>query len=259
MQTFALHILIAFSLMLTACGAKHPPGATNYKIIRTLPHDPDAFTQGLLLHDGKLFESTGLYGQSTLREVNLETGEILRQHKLPRDLFGEGLALHSNRLYQLTWREEIVMMYDLDTLQVLGNFPIRGEGWGLTTYNDQLIATDGSATLTYYDPATRRATRQLTVRDGERPITQLNELEMIDGELWANIWHDDRIVRIDPDTGLVLGWLDFSQLVPAGLRESTEAVLNGIAYNPETKRLYITGKNWPVLYEIELTPAPPHP
>ncbi len=258
MQKLALHLLIALPLLLAACGARHPSGATNYRVVRTLPHDPDAFTQGLLFHDGKLYESTGLYGQSTLREVNLETGEILRQHKLPRDLFGEGLAIYSNRLYQLTWREEIVMVYDLETFRPLGNFPIEGEGWGLAIWSNQFVASDGTATLRFYDPATKQSVRSIAVRDGDKPIVELNELEVIEGELWANVWHDDRVVRIDPLTGKALGWLDFSDLVPDSLRDSTEAVLNGIAYNPETRRIYITGKNWPVLYEIEMT-TPPAP
>jgi glutamine cyclotransferase len=238
-------------LLLTACGAGRPGADAPYTVVRTLPHDASAFTQGLIFHRGLLFESTGLYGQSTLREVDPETGAVLRKRALPRDVFGEGLALHSNRLYQLTWREGLVFVYDADTLETVGSFPLAGEGWGLAAWDGKLIVSDGTARLRFYEPASFTLIAERTVRDGDRPVPRLNELEIVDGELLANIWGEDRVARIDPVTGAVRGWLDFSALVPKDLRRSTEAVLNGIAYDPATRRLFITGKNWPVLYEVK--------
>ncbi|MCZ7592971.1 MAG: glutaminyl-peptide cyclotransferase [Kiritimatiellae bacterium] len=254
MRSVALLALLIPLLALTGCSATQKPAASaDYEILRILPHDASAFTQGLLFHDGKLFESTGLYGQSTLREVDLQTGEIARKRALPHNLFGEGLALYSNRLYQLTWRENIILLYDATTFETTGSLPWKGQGWGLTAWSNQLIASDGSAQLRFYDPQTMKLLGEVTVRDQGQPIAQLNELEMVEGELLANIWREDRVARIDPSTGNVLGWLDFSPLVPEGLRASREAVLNGLAYDPATKRLFVTGKNWPVLYEIRLS------
>lgn len=250
----ALHLAaLLTTCALAGCGAKttSPPNL-EYNILRTLPHDETAFTQGLLFHNGNLLESTGLYGQSTLREVELNTGAVLRKRALPHDLFGEGLALHSNRLYQLTWRENTVLLYDVNSFETLGSFPLPTQGWGLTVWSNQLIATDGSAQLRFYDPATMRLLDEKTVRDGARAIAHLNELEVVEGELFANIWGETRVARIDPATGSVRGWLDFSALVPNDLRNSTEAVLNGLAYDPETKHLYVTGKKWPLLYELRL-------
>lgn len=252
----SLHLLrlwiFPLLLALTACGAGRPAADAPYRILRTLPHDERAFTQGLLFRNSVLLESTGLYGHSSLREVDPESGTALRKRALPRDLFGEGLALWSNRLYQLTWREGVVLVYDADTLETLGSFPLAGEGWGLTTWSNQLIASDGTARLRFLDPTTLQERGEVFVLENGSPVRNLNELEIVDGELLANLWGEDRIARINPATGRVLGWLDFSALVPAGLRGSREAVLNGIAYDPETKRLFITGKNWPVLYELRL-------
>lgn len=253
MRLFRLNAFVSLLLLLSACGANRQPAASaDYEILRTLPHDPAAFTQGLLFHNGILLESTGLYGKSSLREVEVDTGAVLRKRALPHDLFGEGLALYSNRLYQLTWRENVVLLYDADTLETLGSFPLTGEGWGLAVWSNQLVASDGSAHLRFYDPATMHLLNDITVRDGDRAVRMLNELEIVGGELLANLWGEDRVARIDPTTGRVLGWLDFSALVPDGLRSSQEAVLNGIAYDPATKRLFVTGKNWPVLYELRL-------
>lgn len=239
-------------LALTSCRAGPATEALPYEVVRTLPHDTAAFTQGLLFHRGLFYESTGIYGQSTLREVDPDSGRVLRKRALPRDHFGEGLALHANRLYQLTWREGVVWVYDADTLETVGSLPLQGQGWGLAAWNDHLILSDGSDTLRVYDPATWQVVRTVAVRDAGRPVDRLNELEMIDSELWANIWGETRIARIDPESGVVRGWLDLSALVPAALRGSREAVLNGIAYDPETRRIFITGKYWPVIHELKL-------
>ncbi len=239
-------------LGLAACRAGSPDAATPYEIVRTLPHDDTAFTQGLLFHRGRLYESTGLYGRSTLREVDPASGRVLRKRALPRDQFGEGLALHANRLHQLTWREGIVWVYDADTLETIGSFPLQGQGWGLAAWNDLLILSDGTDTLRVYDPATWRIVRTVAVRDGDRPVDRLNELERVGDELWANIWGDTRVARINPESGSVRAWLDLAPLVPAALRGSREAVLNGIAFDPETQRIFVTGKYWPVLHELRL-------
>lgn len=248
-----------FSLLLVAalaaCRAGPAVDAPPYTLLRTLPHDPEAFTQGLLYHRGLFYESTGLYGHSTLREVDPDSGRVLRQRALPRDQFGEGLALLSNRLFQLTWREGTAWVYDADTLETIGSLPLQHQGWGLAVWNNRLIASDGTDTLSVYDPAAWQIVQKIAVRDGARPVDRLNELELVEGELWANIWGETRIARIDPQTGAVRGWLDLSALVPEPLRGSREAVLNGIAYDPATRRLFITGKKWPVLYELRLAPG----
>jgi glutamine cyclotransferase len=246
-------LLVFVVLSFAACAADPraipQPG---YEILRTLPHDPSAFTQGLLYRNGSLFESTGLYGQSSLREVEINTGKVLRRRALPRHFFGEGLAEWSNRLFQLTWREGRVLVYDAETLETLGSYPWFGEGWGLTVWSNRLVASDGTARLRFIDPVTFEPTGDVVVRANGAPVEFLNELETVGDEIFANIWREYRVARIDPSTGEVRGWLDFSALAPDHLRRSQDAVLNGIAYDPETDRLFITGKNWPVLYEIRL-------
>lgn len=250
-----VRLFLVVLLALSACAADRRAGAEPaYEVLRVLPHDPVAFTQGLLFRNGNLLESTGLYGQSSLREVDIETGAVLRRRALPRQLFGEGLAEWSNRLFQLTWREGLMLIYDADTLETIGSYPWEGEGWGLAVWSNRLVASDGTARLRFHDPETMAYLGEVWVTENGRPIRFLNELETVGGELWANIWREDRVARIDPATGEVRGWLDFSALIPANLRRSQEAVLNGIAFDAETGRLYITGKNWPVLYEIRLAP-----
>ena len=249
-------LLVALLLLCGCAGGQAPaPAPAGYAIVRTLPHDTAAFTQGLLFRNGMLLESTGLYGKSSLREVDPETGAVLRKRNLPRDLFGEGLALWSNRLHQLTWREGVLLVYDGDTLETLGSLAYEGEGWGLVAWSNRLLRTDGSARLYEHDPATFRLLDIRTVTDGGHPVDRLNELEIVEGELLANRLGDTRIARINPSTGAVHGWLDLTALVPEALRGSREYVLNGIAYDPETKHLFVTGKNWPVLYMLTLENA----
>lgn len=223
-----------------------------YRVLRTLPHDPAAFTQGLIFHNGRFLESTGLYGESTLREVDVDTGEVLRRRSLPSRYFGEGIALWSNRIFQLTWRENVLFLYDAATFETIGSYPWRGEGWGLTLWSNRLVASDGTDRLRFYDPQTLQPLGEIFVREKNQTIRFLNELETVGDEIFANVWRSDRIARINPTTGKVLGWLDMSDLVPPSLRGSLEAVLNGIAYDPDTGRLYITGKRWPVVYEVIL-------
>jgi len=223
-----------------------------YRVVREYPHDPAAFTQGLLYHDGFLYESTGLQGQSSLRKVELETGRVLQRFDVSGQYFAEGLALFGERLYQLTWQSRLGFVYDLRTFQVQRLFNYRGEGWGLTHNGTSLILSDGSNRLRYFHPETFDPQQEVEVFDGQRPLTLLNELEYIDGEVWANIWQSERVARINPTTGQVLGWIDLSGLLSAEDRRRPVDVLNGIAYDPQGKRLFVTGKLWPKLFEIEL-------
>ena len=214
----------------------------SYTATRTYPHDADAYTQGLIFYEGALFEGTGNYGQSALRRVELETGKVLQEHKLDRRYFGEGITIWKDQILQLTWRNRLGLVYDLHTFELKKTFSYRGEGWGLTHDGQQLIMSDGTATLRFIDPSTFRVTRQITVRDGRTRIVNLNELEYVEGEIYANVWYQDRIARIHPADGRVISWLDLSQLFPKRKRPHRDAVLNGIAYDPQQRRLLVTGK-----------------
>jgi glutamine cyclotransferase len=225
-----------------------------YEVVNAFPHDPDSFTQGLIFLDGVLYESTGLYGESSLRRVALETGEVQRLVFLPDEVFGEGLTDWEETLVQLTWREGIGYVYNRDDFSHLTQFNYETEGWGLTQDGENLIMSDGSATLFFLDPETYAILSTVDVLDEDAPVTMLNELEYIQGEIFANIWQTDTIVRIDPETGAVKGWIDLGGLLPEEERTYTTNVLNGIAYDPETDRLFVTGKRWPKLYEIRLVP-----
>jgi glutaminyl-peptide cyclotransferase len=226
-----------------------------YRVVRSYPHDPQAFTQGLTYHEGFLYEGTGLVGRSSIRKVRLETGEVLQIRHLAEPYFGEGIAIWQDSLIQLTWRSEIGFVHDLATFEPRRTFRYTGEGWGLTHDGTRLIMSDGSATgtLRLLDPATFRESGRLTVRDGGIPVKGLNELEFVKGEIYANVWNTDRIARISPKTGQVTGWIDLR-----GLLDPREAagvdVLNGIAYDAAADRLFVTGKLWPRLFEIQLVP-----
>ena len=230
----------------------------SYRVVHSFPHDPDAYTQGLLYDNGFLYESTGQYGQSSLRKVELETGTVVQLHQLDDRFFAEGLALFGNRLLQLTWRANKGFAYRLDSFEQLAEFAYPTEGWGLTYDGELLIMSDGSATLYFRDPFTFAEVSRIAVVAQGRPVSQLNELEWIAGEIFANIWQTDTIARIDPATGQVAGWIDLTGLLSnADRRGSNAEVLNGIAYDPESERLFVTGKRWPKLYQIELiSPSP---
>jgi glutaminyl-peptide cyclotransferase len=228
--------------------------ADTYRIVHTFPHDQQAFTQGLIFLDGHLYESTGIEGKSSLREEELETGRILKFLEVPDSYFAEGLTSWGPMLVQLTWQSHVALIYDRATFHFLRSFHFDGEGWGLTQDGKHLILSDGTATLRFFDPATFAETGRITVKDHGKPVTQLNELEFIRGEIYANIWHSDRIARIAPTTGAVVGWIDLSGLLPASQRSGNEAVLNGIAYDAAHDRLFVTGKLWPKLFEIEVIP-----
>ncbi len=227
------------------------PQVFGYRVVNTFPHDPRAFTQGLIYYDGFLLESTGKYGESTLRRVELESGRVVQKHSLSEDLFGEGITVFGDRIYQLTWQNQVAIVYDKQTFEELGRFRYEGEGWGLTNDGTHLIMSDGSATLRFIDPQDFSVVRRLLVRSLGRRVDRLNELQHIHGQVFANILYQDRIARISLDTGEVTGWIDLRTLWPA--RRDRESVLNGIAYDEQNDRLFVTGKNWPRLYEIRLT------
>ncbi len=223
-----------------------------YRVVNTYPHDPGAFTQGLIFSGGALFESTGHYGESSLRRVELETGKFLGIRKLSGDHFAEGLALMDGHLFQLTWQEGLAFRCDPNTLAEEQRFRVTTEGWGLTHDGTHLILSDGSSTLFRLDSATFRVVSTLQVRDGDQPVNRLNELEWVDGRIYANVWMTDRIAIIDPATGQVTGWIHLEGLLSHPNAEAD--VLNGIAYDPAKKRLFVTGKCWDRLFEIELVP-----
>jgi glutamine cyclotransferase len=256
---YAIFVFCVF--WLTACTTAPPTlaPAYTYRLVNTYPHDPEAFTQGLIWHNGTLYEGTGLYGASSLRQVALENGEVQMITPLPDDLFGEGITILDDQLFQLTWRGQVARVYDPNTFEQIATIPYPTEGWGLTHNGEHLIMSDGTSQLYFRDPATFAEVRRIEVLEGETPVTRLNELEFIDGYIYANVWKTDQIAIIDPEDGAVKSWIDLSGLLPSSQRRSSEAVLNGIAYDSETDRLFVTGKLWPNLFEIELVPSSPTP
>ncbi len=238
------------SPLATATAAPLP--VYTYEIVAAHPHDPEAFTQGLIYVDGVLYEGTGLYGRSSLRRVDLESGETLQQVDLPAQYFGEGITLFDGKIYQLTWQSRTGFIYDAESFERLGSFQYPTQGWGLTHDGQELIMSDGSPTLYWRDAETLAEARRVEVRDARGPVAALNELEYVDGEVWANVWHTDRIARIDAETGAVTGWIDLTGLIAREERSGPDSVLNGIAYDAESDRLFVTGKLWPKLFEIRL-------
>ena len=225
----------------------------SYDVVHAYPHDPRAFTEGLFYKDGFLYESTGLEGHSSLRKVKLETGEVVRISYLATSLFGEGIIDWGPDLIGLTWRNHVGIVADLNTFSLLRQFPIEGEGWALTKNDKEIFMSDGTAELRVLEPKTLKEKRRIKVTAEGKPITQLNELEWVEGQIYANIWQTDRIARIDPATGHVLGWIDLTGLLETqGPVNRRVDVLNGIAYDAATKRLFVTGKMWPWLFEIKL-------
>lgn len=238
---------------LPAVGGKTAPPVFGYQVVRAYPHDPEAFTQGLVFHEGYLYESTGLYGRSSLRRVDLETGRVLQITALEPRYFGEGLALWEDRWIQLTWQSRTALVHDFRTFRLTEKIPYPREGWGLTQDGRSLIASDGSPQLYFLDPRRLNETRRVTVTDQGRPVAGLNELEYVQGRVLANVYLSERIAVVSPLTGEVVGWIDLTGLLPAALRTPRTDVLNGIAYDPSGDRLFVTGKHWPQLYEIRLT------
>jgi glutamine cyclotransferase len=260
-RRFAAALLFAFlGQLLSAQAVSQAPAArapeSTYKIVKSFPHDPNAFTQGLVYRDGFLYEGTGLKGHSSLRKVRLETGEVLQQIDLAPEFFGEGIALVKNEVVQLTWQSQTGFVYNLSDFHLLRRFSYPGEGWGLTTSskNNELFMSDGTSEIRVLDSDTLAEKRRFTVRDGNTPVDQLNELEFVDGEIFANVWQTNRIARISPRNGAVVGWIDLAGLLSPVYRLQPGAVLNGIAYDFDRKRLFVTGKLWPNVFEIRLVP-----
>ena len=246
-----LGILAALSCGLLSAQAVPEYG---YRVVHVYPHDPSAFTQGLEYHDGVLYEGTGLQGRSTLRKVDLRSGKVLREIHLDGQYFGEGITVLNRRVVQLTWQAHRGFLYELGTFKMLRSFEYPGEGWGLTNDGKQIYMSDGSAEIRCWDPATLAEKRRITVKDGWRAVRDLNELEMVRGEIYANVWQTDRIARIAPADGKVVGWIDLRGLLPEAERGPGVDVLNGIAYDAAGNRLFVTGKLWPKLFEIQLVP-----
>ncbi len=231
-----------------------PTPVYTYHVINTYLHDPTAFTQGLVYADSILYEGTGLNGASTVRKVDLNTGQVIAKRSIPSNYFGEGIAIFNNKIYQLTWQSGTCFVYDKNTLDPIKQFSYSTEGWGLTHDGKQLIMSDGTSTLYFRDPDTFAETGRIEVTGDAGPVRNLNELEYIDGEIYANIWQTDRIARINPKTGKVTAWIDLSGILLPEDRLNRVDVLNGIAYDASTKRLFVTGKWWPKVFEIKLIP-----
>jgi glutamine cyclotransferase len=255
MARIARYTLTAAILFTIASGATISGRPCTYQIVHTYPHDPKAFTQGLIYVDGHLYESTGLNGDSSLRMVDLTTGRILQKYDLPQDYFGEGLTDWGSTLIQLTWKAHTAFVYDRFSFRLLKTFHYSGEGWGLTHDFKQLIMSDGTSYLRFLDPSNFKVMRRLQVIDDSgHPIDNLNELEFIRGEIYANVWHSDDVLRISPETGEVLGVIDLRGIIDKRELQGGDAVLNGIAYDAPNNRLFVTGKLWPSLFEIRTLP-----
>ncbi len=252
-------LVVAATLACAAASSPPPvqlggPALFTYRVVNRYPHDPRAYTQGLIYRNGFLYESTGRNGESSIRKVRLETGEVLQRRDVDAEYFAEGMTEWRGRLLQLTWKSGLGFVYDMATLARQRTFTYAGEGWGLTHDGTRLILSDGSATLRFLNPETFRGIGRLDVRDRGQPVRQLNELEFVKGEVYANVWQTERIARISPKTGAVLGWIDLRGIWPVRPAADQDAVLNGIAYDTVGDRLFVTGKWWPHLYEIRLEP-----
>jgi len=248
---YLIFVIFLHAVILYSCSAVN----FTYKVINSYPHDTTAFTQGLAFADGALYEGTGLRGLSTLRKVELETGDILQIRKLPNEEFGEGITIYEDRIIQLTWQSKVGYVYDRKSFELIEEFNYPTEGWGITHDGNRLIMSDGSSKLYFLDPETYEEVGQVEVLDNDIPVTMLNELEYIHGEIYANVWLTDRIVRIIPETGQVKGWIDLKGILSNEGRTEQEGELNGIAHDAENERLFVTGKLWPKLFEIELIPV----
>jgi glutamine cyclotransferase len=247
-------LIVAAAFLTAACNSATQARSVpeyGYEVVHAYHHDPLAFTQGLLYSNGVLYEGTGLEEESSIRKVKLETGEVLQKRAVPA-VFGEGIVLWKDKLLELTWKHQLGFIYDLATFEPKGRFDYPGEGWGLTTDGKRIIMSDGSAQLRFWEPDTLKETGRITVTDDGRPINELNELEYIKGEIWANVWQTDRIARIDPASGKVTGWIDLTGILPRQERTDLTDVLNGIAYDAAGDRIFVTGKRWPKLFEIRL-------
>lgn len=248
----ALSLLSLLVLPFHALKAATP--VAGYKVVATYPHSTDSYTEGFLYLDGLFYEGTGLEGHSALLAVSPSTGKPVQRRDLPAQYFGEGVVDWGPNIYEWTWQSHVCFVFDRFTMRPLKQFSYTGEGWGMTHDARQIITSDGTSTLRFRDPLTFKEVRHVVVRDGGKPVEQLNELEYVKGEIYANIWHDDRIARISPRDGRVLGYIDLRGILPDNQRVNAESVLNGIAYDAKGDRLFVTGKQWPKIFEIKVVP-----
>jgi glutamine cyclotransferase len=250
---FLLAALLLFGRSSYPVQAKRTPEYT-FEVVRVFPHDRNAYTQGLAYRDGFLYEGTGRNGHSSLRKVRLETGEVVQRVDLAPEFFGEGITLFKNQVVQLTWKSQTGFVYTVSDFHLERRFSYTGEGWGLATNGRELFMSDGTPEIRILDSGTFAEKRRIQVHDGNTPVDQLNELEFVEGEIYANVWQTNRIARISPQNGKVLGWIDLTGLLSPVYKVESDAVLNGIAYDPDRKRLFVTGKLWPSIFEIRLVP-----
>ena len=249
----SLACLAALSgILLSGCYAEAP--VYGYQVVAKYPHSTSSYTEGFFYLDGMFYEGTGINGHSAVLAIDPGTGKVSQRRDLPPQYFGEGIVNWDSEIYEWTWKSHICFVYDRFTLRPLKQFTFTGEGWGMTRNSKEIITSDGTATLRFRDPNTFRETRHILVKDGSQPIEQLNELEFIKGEIFANVWHSDRIARISPKDGHVIAWIDLTGLLPANEKIDAESVLNGIAYDPQHDRIFVTGKQWPAVFQIKLIP-----
>lgn len=245
-----------FFLLFLSSGCSAAP-IESYKVVAKYPHATESYTEGFFYLDGMFYEGTGMNGRSALMAIEPKTGRVLQHVNLPPQYFGEGIVDWGSAIYQWTWTSHICFVYDRMTLRPIKQFSYTGEGWGMAHTAKELITSDGTEVLRFRDPNTFKETHHITVKDGAQRITQLNELEFIKGEIYANVWHSDRIARISPKDGHVIAWIDLAGLLPESQRVNEESVLNGIAYDPKQDRLFVTGKQWPAIFEIKIVPLAP--
>jgi glutamine cyclotransferase len=244
-----IHTLL-ISLLCVATGCAQQPKQYTYKVVKSYPHDINAYTQGLFFYKGFLYESSGQYGYSNLRKTDLATGRVIQISNIDRKYFAEGACILNNKIYVLTWQENTCFVYDSKTFKQIGIFRYATEGWGITTDSKYLIMSDGSSTIYFRDPDSFVERRRIDVKSNGRSVSYLNELEYINGEIWANVYTTNQIVRINPNNGNVTGIIDLTNILPLSMRTPNTDVLNGIAYDADNKRIIVTGKNWPKLFEI---------
>jgi glutaminyl-peptide cyclotransferase len=241
------------ALLCAGCGAAAP--VDGYKVVATYPHSTASYTEGFFYLDGLFYEGTGMAGRSAVMSIDPATGKVRQRHDLPAQYFGEGIVDWGPNIYEWTWQSHICFVYDRFSMREVKQFRYTGEGWGMTHTAKELITSDGTATLRFRDPATFAETRHIVVKDDGKVVPELNELEFIHGEIYANVWHSDQIARISPKDGHVIAWIDLTGLLPAGEKIDSESVLNGIAYDAEHDRIFVTGKQWPTIFEIKVVPG----
>jgi glutamine cyclotransferase len=245
-------ILLYFTVLVQAIGAWAAAPVMGYKVVAKFPHSTESYTEGFFYLNGLFYEGTGLEGHSAVLVTQPETGKVLQKLEIAPQYFGEGIVDWGPNLYEWTWQSHVGFVYDRFSMREVRQFTYDGEGWGMTRTVRQIITSDGTATLRFRDPATFKEVRHVVVKDGDRPVGQLNELEFIKGEIYANVWHSDRIARISPQDGHVIAWIDLTGLLPDDQRINAESVLNGIAYDAQHDRLFVTGKQWPTIFQIVL-------